>query len=66
MNAYLNGIFIYIFVGIVTLVIDNYFISNFLVSRYEKPLYKKLEIIAAKIFVFIFWPVWIYKRKKHS
>lgn len=66
MNAYLNGIFLYFFIGIATLVIDNYFISNFLVSRYQKPLHQKLEMIAAKIFVVIFWPIWIFKRQKHS
>ena len=60
------GLFLYLFVGIVTLVIDNYFISNFLVSRYEKPLQQKLEMLSAKIVVVIFWPIWIYKRQKHS
>jgi hypothetical protein len=66
MNPYINIILLYLFVGIATLIIDNYFISNFLVSKYQKPLYKKLEMIAAKIFVVIFWPVWIFKRQKHS
>jgi hypothetical protein len=67
MNTYISIILFYIFVGILTLIIDNYFISNFLVSKYQKPLYKnKLEMIAAKIFVVTFWPVWIFKRQKHS
>jgi hypothetical protein len=66
MNPYINIILLYLFVGIATLIIDNYFISNFLVSKYQKPLFKKLEMVTAKIFVVVFWPVWIFKRQKHS
>jgi hypothetical protein len=57
---------IYFIIGLTTFLVDNYFITNFLVSRYEKEWQKKLEMISAKVFVVIFWPIWIYKRQKNK
>jgi len=59
-------IIIYFIIGLTTFLVDNYFITNFLVSRYEKEWQKILEMISAKVFVVIFWPIWIYKRQKNK
>jgi hypothetical protein len=59
-------IIIYFIIGLTTFLVDNYFITNFLVPRYEKEWQKKLEMISAKVFVVIFWPIWIYKRQKNK
>lgn len=59
-------VILHFIIGLATLLIDNYLITNFLVSRYEKKWQQKLEMIAAKVFVVIFWPIWIYKRQKNK